>query len=92
MSNVIAFLETMGQDASLAHAGAGTLVVALSNAQIDLPMREAILEMNQKQLEALLGVKPNVCCVFLPDKKEDDEDEPSDDDEVSSRLLMCDIA
>ncbi|HEY2346253.1 MAG TPA: hypothetical protein VGH80_10270 [Xanthomonadaceae bacterium] len=94
MSNVIAFLEMMGQDATLAHASSEDVVAALADAQVDPSQQAAIVAGSGMQLEAILGVQANVCCVFLPGKKQDDEeeDEPADDDEISLRQSMLSVA
>jgi hypothetical protein len=65
MSNVIAFLERMGQDAQLRHASQNDMELELSRAQIDPELQAAILGKDQQQLEVLLG-KGNVCCMLFP--------------------------
>ncbi len=89
MSNVISFLESVGQDAALRHATKEELELALSKAQIDPALQTAILDKDQRQIEALLGAATNVCCGVLPGREEDDEteEEPSkDDDEVRAQF------
>ena len=84
MSNVIDFLERMGQDAQLRYATIAEVEQALAGAQIDPALRAAILGADQLQLEALLGAATNVCCMVHPTEEEDDEeddDEDEDDDE-----------
>lgn len=77
MSNVIDFLESLGQDAKLRHASRDEMERALLNAQIEPELRAAILDSDQTRLEALLGAQANVCCmIHAPD---DDEDEPEDE-------------
>jgi hypothetical protein len=95
MSNVIAFLETMGQDASLRHAGQTDLSLALTHAQIDPELQAAILDKDQQQLEMLLGAQTNVCCAVFPVKEDEDDEEeaPSrDDDEITARSAVRSIA
>ena len=65
MSNVIAFLERMGQDAQLRHASQNDVGLELARTQIDSELRAAILAKDQQQLEALLGAG-NVCCALMP--------------------------
>jgi hypothetical protein len=65
MSNVIAFLEKMGQNAQLRHASHNDVKLELARAQIDPELQAAILAKNQQQLEVLLG-KGNVCCMLFP--------------------------
>lgn len=73
MSNVIDFLERMGQDARLCRASQSEVEVALANAQIDPELQMAILAGDPLKLELLLG-QNNVCCAFFPGKDDEDED------------------
>jgi len=79
VSNVIDFLQRLGQDADLRHAPRTALEVALAEADIDPALREALLGADQRKLETLLGADTNVCAMISPGKKEDDEDEDEDD-------------
>lgn len=82
MTNVIDFLERLGQDARLRYACAEELDRALIGAQIDPALREALLGEDRRQLEALLGAATNVCCmVHAPEDDEDDEAEENEDGE-----------
>ena len=78
MSNVIAFLERMGRDASLRHATAGQMDAMLQQNPMDPAVREAILAKDQALLESLLGANTNVCCALAP---ADDEKTPQRDDD-----------
>jgi hypothetical protein len=84
MSNVISFLERMGQDSELKGATPEELESALTRAQIDPAMRAAILGNDRPELEALLECKSTICCGIFPGKEDEDEEEPSkkDDDEI----------
>jgi len=91
MSNVIGFLESVGQDAALRHAAQGELKLALSGAQIDPALQIAILNNDQDRLTALLGARTNLVCGVLPGKEDDDEGEeaPSrDDDEITGSYAV----
>ncbi|MEO8742962.1 MAG: hypothetical protein ABI365_07205 [Lysobacteraceae bacterium] len=91
MSNVIGFLETMGQDASLRHATQGEVELKLAQMQLDPDLQAAILSKDQQRLEAVLGAETNVCCGLHPSK--DDEDEPMrDDDEITEQPAIRLIA
>jgi len=86
MSNVISFLETMGQDAQLRHATSNELELALTDAHISPELQEALLQSDQAQLEALLGARINIVCSVFPGKEDDEEEEESpsqDDDEIT---------
>lgn len=85
MSNTIALLETMGQDATLAHADPATLAAALASAGIDPAVHAAILVADRARIEAVLGAQTINCCVLFTENREGDEvqeDEPSTDKEV----------
>lgn len=79
MTNVIDFLESLGQDATLRHATSEAVEEALAIAQIDPALRAAILDKDQHRLQELLGVQTNVCC--LVHAPEDDEEEAEEDDD-----------
>jgi hypothetical protein len=64
MSNVIAFLENMGQS---------EVELALTRTKIDPELQAVILAKDQKQLEALMGGRGNVCCMLDCDMPEEDE-------------------
>jgi hypothetical protein len=74
VSNVIAFIERMGQDAQLRHASRNEVEIALANAQIDPELRAAIVGKDQERLEALLGGS-NVCCMQFYDDSDERESE-----------------
>jgi hypothetical protein len=65
MSNVVDFLEMIGQDARLRHASQDEMKLALVDVQMDADLRAAILAKDQLQLETLLGAS-NTCCVVFP--------------------------
>jgi hypothetical protein len=95
MSNVIGFLERIGQDAALRHAPDSDVELALVRAQIDPELRAAILCKDQARIEVLLGAQTNVCCGLETPKhdEEEEEDEPKkDDDEISARSSVRGIA
>jgi hypothetical protein len=66
MSNVIDFLEQIGQDASLRYVQGDQLGRILDNAQIESGIKIAIAGRATRDLEVLLGATPNVCCGMHP--------------------------
>jgi len=82
MTDVIDFLEQMGQDAQLRHAAQGEVELALTVADITPELQAAILAKDQAKVEALLGHAP-VCGYFLPGKEE--EEEGDEDEETPSK-------
>jgi len=92
MSNVIAFLETMGQDAELRHAGRAELYRELTERQVDADAQWAILRGDSERLEVLLGAPTIICCTIQPGR-EDEEEEPSrEDEEITSQASVRCIA
>ena len=81
MSNVIDFLQRLGQDADLRHAPRIALELALAEADIDPALREALLGTDQRKLESLLGADTNVCAMISPGQKEESEEEDEDEDD-----------
>jgi hypothetical protein len=93
MSNVIAFLETMGQDAELRHAGRAELYRELTEQHVDADAQWAILRGDCERLEALLGAPTIVCCSIDKGDEEEEEEEPSrDGDEISTYASLRCIA
>jgi hypothetical protein len=89
MSNVIAFLETMGQDAVLRRAGRAELYRELTERQVDADAQWAILRGDSERLEALLGAPTIVCCSVNPGKEgEEEEEEPSREDEITMQSAI----
>lgn len=69
MTDVIDFLERLGQDATLRRA---PLESALYGAGLSNEVRVALAGRDQRSLEALLGVS-NVCClVHIPEEEQTD--------------------
>lgn len=82
MTDVIDFLEQMGQDAQLRHGSQDEVELALTSAEIAPELQAAILANNQARLEALLGQNP-LCGMLFPGKEDEQEDE--DTEETPSR-------
>ena len=81
MSNVIDFLERLGQDADLRHAADEAVAEALRNAGIEPAVQAAVLDKDQRALEALLGADTNVCCMVYKEDEEEEEETEEEDDE-----------
>jgi len=84
MSNLIGFLEHVGQDAQLRYATKETLESALSSAGLALDARAAILADEHDRLAMLVGATKPVCCCLSPD--EDDDADESGEDEIVARI------
>lgn len=65
MSNVINFLEMIGQDSNMRNASRKDMAAAMANMQIAPELQAAILSKDPQQLEAVLGTS-NVCCMMIP--------------------------
>jgi hypothetical protein len=93
MSNVIDFLERLGQDSLLRYAPSTVLDRALSDAQVSPELRSAVMSGNHRVLESLLGARSNVCCLgHAPQRKEDEDEKPrkaKEDDEAQSALSLA---
>lgn len=72
MSNVIDFLQKMGQDAQLRYAPRNQVELALAIAQIDPELQTVILAKDQPQLEVLLRGSVT-CCAYFANDDQDDE-------------------
>lgn len=65
MSNIINFLEAIGQNASLRYASTGEMQHMLANSELDQDIKQAVLAKDQQRLTALVGAQ-NVCCLLVP--------------------------
>jgi hypothetical protein len=76
MSDVIDFLEKMGQDPALRYASRAALDSALAQARLSPQVREALASGDQRALESLLG-SDNVCCmIYAPLEEQEQPQEP----------------
>lgn len=64
METVIAFLEQMGQNASLRHATQDQLRTALDATALTPEARDAIISYGGRDLEVAVGATPNTCCII----------------------------
>lgn len=72
MTDVIDFLERLGQDATLRRA---SLESVLKGAGLSTELRVALANRDQRSLETLLGVG-NVCCLVNAPMEEEQKDAP----------------
>ena len=79
MTDVIDFLERMGQDAQLRHGSQDYVELALASAEIAPELRVAILARDEQGLQALLGQDP-FCCLINPAKPDEEQDEEQDEE------------
>lgn len=85
MSQIIGFLEAMGQDAHLRHATHLEANQALAQARVAPELRAAILSGDQSMLEARLGARINLICALGPARDDEDQERESparDDEEI----------
>src|SRR5262245_5343662 len=75
MSNVIRFIECMGQDAALRHATGEDLQILLADARLEPQEQAIILAGDQTRLETLIGATKVVCCGIMPGKDDEDDDD-----------------
>jgi hypothetical protein len=101
MSDVIDFIERLGQDSTLRDASHQMLDRVLSEAQVSPEMRIALARGDQRLLESLLGATTNVCCLVnapLGEEDEDvkprkaDEEKSKDGESISSQLPLSRVA
>ena len=81
MTEIIDFLQKLGQDAQLRHAGYGEIRAALAAARIDKVAADAILAGDERTLAQYLAAPSEVCCLIFVPQREDDE-EPQKEDEI----------
>lgn len=91
MSNVIAFLEAMGQDAAKSRLQGEEYVAAVDALGLDDAPRQALLQRDASAIGDLLGGRMKMMCLLFPadgdekkDDKQDEGDEPGQDDRKES--------
>jgi hypothetical protein len=73
MTDVIDFLERMGQDAQLRYGSQEEVEIALASAQIAPELQTAILAEDQQHLETLLGQEV-FCAMLFPGEEQEEDD------------------
>jgi hypothetical protein len=73
MSNIIEFLERLGQDSQLRNATGRELQTAMERAGIEPAVQAALAGADRHSLETQAGAATNVCC--LVNAAEDEEDD-----------------
>ena len=68
MSNVIRFLENVGQDSQLRHAKRDELEQALDHAAVGPALRAAILDRDMLEINSLLDTQNRIYCSVFPVK------------------------
>lgn len=99
MSNVIDFLERMGQDAGLRYGSRTEVEIALANEDFEPLLRETILAGDQAKLEEALG-QGVLCCLMFPVKEgeeveeggEGGDEEPSREDQETASMRGLPVA
>jgi len=88
MTNVIDFLEKMGQNAQWNHASQEEIQLALASAEITPELQAAIVAGDQLSLQALLGLTP-LCGMYMPGKEDEDTEEvpPGEEDDKPEQSL-----
>lgn len=83
MSNVITFLEQLGQDPTLAGRSPEAYAAAVDALGLDNAPREALLARDAETLSGLLGGRVQMMCFLFPADGDDQKskDEPADDGE-----------
>jgi hypothetical protein len=66
MSNVIDFLERMGQDADLQHVSTEALALHLDEHSLDIEARTAILNGDAEALSSIVGARHKLVCMVYP--------------------------
>ena len=73
MSDVIEFLEKLGQDSALRYASRSQLAVALSSTGLSPQLQAALMGADQRAVEGILGAGDVCCMVFAPLEEEQEE-------------------
>lgn len=82
MSSIIDFLERMGSEAQLRDASPEELELALTETEIEAPLRTAIFNKDTSELQALLRQMPLFGIQSTPDEDEDEDEDEEEDEET----------
>lgn len=74
MTDVIDFLERLGQDATLRRAPLESALNRVGGTELSTEVRAVLMARDQRSLEALLGTS-NVCCMVNAPIEEEQEDQ-----------------
>ena len=90
MSNVIAFLESLGNDAAKSKLTDEAYVAAVDALGLDDAPRQALLDRNAAGLNDLLGGRSKMICALFPadqepQKEGEDDQEPQEDQEPGEK-------
>jgi hypothetical protein len=80
VTDIIDFLERLGQDAQLRHASESELRAALAAAAIEPAAATAILAGDRRTLERQLAARSEFCCLIYAPRREDEEEEEGDEE------------
>jgi hypothetical protein len=86
MSDVIDFLEKLGQDSTLRHASRSQLAAALSSAGFSSQLQAALMGADQGAVAGILGADTNVCCMVNAPLQEEEEKAPHEPRKLESLL------
>lgn len=91
MSNVIALLQAIGQDASAVQSlrcGDGTLLGAVN---IDPNERAALLVGDSPRLAILIGAPKIVCCAQDKGPEDDEDDDDEENEAQRAANIACEV-
>ncbi len=80
MSEIIDFLEKLGQDAQLRHASESEICAALAAAGIEPAAASAILAGDRETLEKQLAARGELCCLIYAPRREEEEEEEGEEE------------
>ncbi len=75
MTDIIDFLEKLGQDSQLRHADAGEIQRSLSEAGVDPLAAAALVAGDERKLAEQLAARSDLCCLVYAPRREDEEEE-----------------
>mgnify|MGYP001338061653 CR=1 FL=1 len=84
MSNLVAFLESLGADSRLAGLSDADYAAALGQLDLSAPVREALRRRDVAALHALVADAPMMLVLVPGDEAPDDDDDGKDEDPPSA--------
>ena len=79
MSNIIEFLEKLGQSAPLSDQSEAEFSASIEALELDDAARDALMARNSEALNELLGGRMQMMCLLFPAEGEENKDDDPDD-------------
>jgi hypothetical protein len=88
MSNIIQFLESMGQDAALSTMPAEDYIAKVKTLVVDDVAQHALLNRDLEALNSMLGGRMKMMMMLVPAEDDEGEDKQDDDQRKEEEISL----